>query len=143
MAKKVEAILTLAVQYGNVTVGDETISVGVKTERKNISLSAADKHLIGKRLIGCVTCRPGNGNADQKSLMDADVEVAAAFDVNGIHVTRKKLSFGLSFARSSVDMTTITDFAKRSGDLIITEIGEIPKEEKKVVEEDDDEEEDE
>lgn len=135
MAKKPAAILTIPLAYGNVTVGDETISVGVNTERKNITLSQADKQLIGKRLVGRITCRPGNQNADQQSLLDAEESVEAAFDVNGIHVTRKRLSFGLSFARSSVDMTTITDFAKRSGDLVITEIGDIPAPEKKPKEE--------
>ncbi len=143
MAKKAVAILTIPLTYGNVTVGDETISVGVKTERKNLTLSSADKQLIGKRLIGRVTCRPESGeNPEQGSLIDdGEVEVEGAFDVHGIHVTRKKLSFGLSFARSSVDITIITDFAKRSGNLVITEIGDIPKEVKPAKVEDEEEDE--
>lgn len=130
MAKKAEAILEIPVAYGNVNIGMETCRLGIKVERSKLSISAADRNLCGKRLVGTVLARAGEAQAEQGSLPsmeDADVSFQAAFDVKSFGVTRKNISAGLTFALASVDVEKLSHFAGRNGTFTVTEIAEIPE----------------
>ncbi len=61
--------------------------------------------------------------------MDADTELSSIFDVKGYAVTRKSVSFGLTFALGSVDVQALVLFAKRGGVLVVDKIGDIPADE--------------
>jgi len=130
--KKPEALLTFPVTYGDVSFGDETARLGVTVERKYLALGKADAHLTNKRLISRITAVPGSDNPDQQQLITDEAEVRAAIDVKGFRVSRKFITFGMTFALASVDKLTLCDFSRRSGQFHIEELSEIPKPEPKV-----------
>jgi hypothetical protein len=132
MAKAKEAaalaVLDLPVGFGNVSIGDETARIGIRVERKFLSLKKADENLCGRRLWGKIVAR-SSGQAEQDSIpgMDGqDSEVQATFDVKGFGVSKKSVSFGLTFALESVDVQTLSLFAKRSGKLVVTGVEDMP-----------------
>lgn len=127
--------LTLPVAWGNVNIGDETANLGAVVLRSNLSVAQADKSLCGKRLLGTIVARAGDGaQADQGSLPGAegaDEAMTAAFDVKRYGVSRKTISFGLTLSLGSIDIEVLAKFAKRNGLLCVDSIGEIPEEESK------------
>lgn len=73
--------LKLAVDFGGVSIGDATASIGVTVDRKDLDLATADEYFSGKRLEGQI--RISNRNDDQPKLFDPGVEppsVATTFD---------------------------------------------------------------
>lgn len=123
-------MLVIPVTYGDVGIGDETARIGVSVERKWLPLGKADQHLTNKRLIGAITAVPGSDNPDQQQLISDEAIVRAAFDVKGFRVTRKFITFGVTFALASVDVELLSHFAKRSGHFKVEEFTDIPKPEK-------------
>lgn len=125
-------VLTLPVQYGNVSIGELTASITASVDRKHLSLAQADRTLCGKRLAGKITAMPGNDNPEQDSMpgMESEEELSSVFDTRSFRATPKAISFGLSFKLESVDVTTLANFAKRAGKLIVTEVTAIPEDEK-------------
>lgn len=124
------ALMTIPVQYGDVSVGDQIARVGVSIDRKRLSLAQADK-LCGKRLIGRITYTAGNDNPDQEELpgIDAATFMDGAFDVKRFGFGPKSMTTGLSFAISSIDLPTLCAFAKRSGTIVIEQVTDIPESE--------------
>jgi hypothetical protein len=121
--------LTIPVAYGDVSIGEETCRIGVSIARQHLELSVADTQICGKRLIGCITCRPGNSNPDQPTMAgmeEAEAEIPGAFDVKRISFNNKFINFGLTFSIESIDIAGLAHFAKRSGNLVVTEITAIP-----------------
>jgi hypothetical protein len=139
----VAADLTIPVKYGDLSVGDGTCRIGLTAFRDKLTLKIADEKLCGKRLIGCISCAPGNNNPEQSPMpgMDADVEIAAAFDVKRVNFTIKTITFGLTFAIASLKVEDLVGFAKRAGKLVVTQIQDIPKNEATGTAEDEGEEE--
>lgn len=122
------AVLDLPVHYGDVSIGEDTCRVGISAERKNLSLHKADNSLCGRRLWGKIVAR-SSGGPDQDSLpgIDNDSEVTAVFDVKGFSVSKKFVRFGLTFALESVDVRTLSQFAKRFGRLVVTDTQDLPE----------------
>ena len=128
-SKKTDPALAIdvAVSFGDVSIGDEICRLGLRILRTELSVSNADKMLVGKRLVGKIVAMAGNDNPDQPSLgMGTEEEINGAFDVKSIGVTRKKITTGLSFSIASIDVSVLAHFAKRSGRLQIEKIDDIP-----------------
>lgn len=135
MAKKKgkSYVMELAVTFGNVNIGDKTARIGATCGRPALSLTQADKNLCDRRLIGSIVKLAGNGEPDQNTIPGLDGnewEVEGAFDVKGFNVSKKAISFGLTFAIESIKVEDLAHFAKAKGVIRIDEIGEIPEEEK-------------
>src|SRR5262245_62146532 len=91
-------LMELPVQYGNVNIGDKTARIGCNVKRPTLTPTIADKNLCDKRLTAKILART-SGGADQESIpgMDQDVNVEAVFDCKGFGVSKKAISFGLTF----------------------------------------------
>lgn len=129
--KTAAPLLELPVAYGNVNLGDEIARVSISMNRSAISLSSADRQLLGKRLIGRIVARAGDAQAEQESLpgLADDISLEGAFDVHSLGVSKKRITTGLSFNIASIDVSVLAHFAKRQGILVVSEIGEIPDDE--------------
>lgn len=126
---EVDAVLDLAVSYGNVNIGDKTARIGITVARSVLKVTVADKQLCEKRLAGCMVAKRGNPDQPTFNGMEDDLELTVMFDVKGFNVSADHISFGLTFALKSVDVQTLAQFAKREGQLIITSIEAIPEDE--------------
>lgn len=139
MAKS-KALFYLAVTWGNVNIGEKTARVGAVVKRPTLTPTIADRNLCDRRLIGKIMARAADAQSEQGSLPGAegnDVEVKGVFDCKGFNVSKKNISFGLTFSLADIQIEDLAHFAKRSGILTIDEIDDIPEE----VDEEEDEEE--
>lgn len=128
MATKTKPVLEIGCGYGNVTVGDDTVRVSVVCGRGNLNLSTADRTLCGKRLHVKLLARAAGGS-DQESLpgAESDLEIESHADAMSFLVSRKKISFGLTFAKEGLELATLTQFAKRDGRMSVLSVGTLPK----------------
>lgn len=131
MAKKKDGILTLPVSYGTISVGDKTARIGLTIGRGNLEVVQADRHFTDKRLTCKITARPNGEAPGQTALpgMDNTQELQGVADVKGIKVTGNAIAIGLTFVIRSIDLEKLTHFAKREGDLTVTEVEKIPDDE--------------
>lgn len=137
--KKSDAVLTLPVKYGKVSIGEAIASVPITMQLSDLSLNSAYKQLCGKRITGQIMARSGGAQAKQASLMEgSDLEIEGAFDIKSFSFNKKKISTTISFSLESISIEDLAHFAKREGILTATGIDEIPE---KDDEDDDDEEE--
>ncbi len=128
MATKKNPTLDLAVSFGSVSFA-KSARVGISMLREDLVLSKADNVLCGRRLTGRLVAVPRGENPDQGHLdgMDGEkFELKGIFDVKRIGITPDELSFGLTFNLEGLDRETISNFAGRSGRLIIEDSEELP-----------------
>lgn len=121
---KKTAMLTLPVAFGNASIGDKIASITIKIGRNNISISQADKNLVGRRLVGHILARPEGAGASQPGFLgdEGDTVLKGIFDVNSISVTTKAIGCSLSFAIKSIKVEDLAHFAKRQGQIVVDEI---------------------
>jgi hypothetical protein len=137
MAKKKPAnngdVLDLIVSYGNLNAGDKTARIGVTVSRDKLAISKAEKQFCEKRLACCLVMAPDGAHPDQGSLngMMDDIELEATFDVKSIRFSADEISFGLTGALGSLDVSTLAKFAKKQGRLIVNDVSEIPEVDRK------------
>lgn len=122
--KKAESngTLKLPVAFGGVSVGDKTARLGVTVIRSQLSVAQASKYLCDRRLTGRIVARPAGALAEQGSLPGmegVDSEISGVFDVKGFTTSGRKISAGLTFAVSEIDVGLLAKFAKREGVLHI------------------------
>jgi hypothetical protein len=128
-AEKSDAVLTLPVKYGKVSIGESVASIPITVQLSDLSLNTAYQKLCGKRIIGNIMARSGGAQAKQESLPglpDADLELSGAFDIKAFSFNKKKISTTISFSLESIDIETLAHFAKREGVLTALGIEEIP-----------------
>ena len=120
-------ILDVAVEFGDVSIGDHSCRLGLGTARENLDLNDADRQLCGRRLVGKIVAR-SSGGPDQDSIpgMESDAAIYGAFDVKRLSFTPKHINFGVTLAIEDLDLATLGRFAKRSGRLVVTESADIP-----------------
>lgn len=129
-AKASEAVLTLPVAYGKVSIGENIASIPITVQLTDLSLATAYQKLCGKRLVGQIMARAGGAQAKQKSmpgLEDGDINIDGAFDIKAFSFNRKKISTTLSFSLESIDVETLAHFAKREGMFTVIGIEDIPE----------------
>ena len=144
MAKKTGKVLTLEVSFASVNIGDKIASIGVTIDRDQLTAKQADDNLVGRRLTGRALARAADTQAKQESLpgLEEDVHIDGAFDVNGVSLRPKSMSFKISFSIKDIDVNQLIHFAKREGKLMIDDVEVITELEKPRIVHDDDEDED-
>lgn len=121
-----ERKLDIGVDFGGVSIGDATCRLGVKVTRGQLPLSVADECLCGRRLTGSVVAAGKDDAPGQLHLVDISDRVDGTFDVARFGVAPDSITFGLTFSRESVDVETLSHFAKRSGRLVVESVEVIP-----------------
>ena len=119
------------VDFGNVSVGDETASITFKTPRPGMTLPQADKTFCGRRLKVLLSKAPPRD--DQGQLFETDdtpepLEVIA--DVKRFGVSRKTIGATLNFSLGGppkLDLERLVKFAKCTGSVRIVENIDIPE----------------
>lgn len=127
MSTKLE--LEVDVQFGGVSIGDETARVGVKFDRARLTLDQADEFLCGKRLTGRIeVCAPGEaeGQSSLPGMEDERPHLDGTFDVKRFGVGLKEISCGLTFSLGSIDVRELARFAKKNGRLLIADAEFLP-----------------
>lgn len=111
----------LPIDFGNLSIGDRTASLGFKLSREVFSLDDADHFLCGRRLTGSIIVQPNRDHPDQEYFegMDQKYLVEASFDIKSIRVTPKQLGGNLTFPLGEVNVSDLAHFAKRTGTLKI------------------------
>lgn len=126
MAKK-ETVLDLPVAFKSVSFGDKTARLGVSVARECLKVNQADKGLCDKRLTGTIEStdseNDGQGRLDG---MDTTLRLTGIFDVKGFRVDSNQIGFGLTFSLKDLDRAVLSEFAKRSGRLIVEGAEAIP-----------------
>jgi len=120
-------LLDVGVDFGGVSVGADTASIGVGIPRESIALEDADDILCGHRLVGDLVkgCRDDQ-TAQAKLLNDMELLIHGAFDVKRIGVSPERITARLSFSRKDVAVNDIADLSNTAGRLRIAEVGELP-----------------
>jgi hypothetical protein len=117
--------LKLAVDFGGVSIGDGTASLGVTFDREKLDIDRAVECFCGRRITGTVLV--GGGDPDQDTFWkDAEYRVGSTFDVKRIAVAPKKYSIRLTFALGEIEIDDLAHFAKKRGMLAIDLFSEIP-----------------
>lgn len=129
MAKKPKqktAIVDLPVEFGGVSIGDGVARLGIKIDRKAISVTEAVRLFVGHRLTGRVQLG-GNGDVPGQSTMDFDHAVEGVFDVKRVGIGVKQYGTGLSFSIEDIDVREIAKLSKGSGRLQVENVEELPE----------------
>lgn len=128
MAKKngKTAVLNVPVEFGGVSIGDSTTRIGVRINRDDLNLVAADEVFCGHRLTGRVELGNGGDSPGQTRFVDETELLEGIFDCKRLGFDAGHISTGLTFNKKDIDMDLISRFAKGSGRLVILEVGEIP-----------------
>jgi hypothetical protein len=130
MAKKAateNGVVELPVRYGNVSIGEDTVRLGIRISRGNLTPGKADALLCGRRLTCQLSCVPRGKDVDEPTLPGVDVgrQVEAVVDVNAVSMTRKNIGAGLTRSLADVDLDSLVHFAKRDGRLTITKVEDL------------------
>lgn len=134
--------LSCAVEFGGVSIGDGTARLGLKIDRSNLNIDAADEALCGRRLKGRVVVLKDGEQANQTTFLDGvRHEVSSIFDVKRFGVAPRNITCGLTFSLADIDVEALSHFAKQKGRFIVDEVSAIPADDEN--EEADEDEEDE
>lgn len=120
----------IRVEFGNVSIGDQTARLGVKIARESLSLADGDRIFCGRRIWGKVILGEP-GNPDQQRLPgmeDAQHEIEGAFDTKQLGVKPNDYSVGLTFNIQSIDISELAKFAKKSGVLQVVSVKDLDHE---------------
>ncbi len=124
--KPAKPTLEVAVQFGGLSIGDQTARLGVRIARAFVDVEKADAVFVGKRLE--VVVQLGAADADQMKLFDVELEVVGSVDVKRIGVAPDSISAGLTFNLASIDVATLARFSKGVGRLKVLTVSELPSE---------------
>lgn len=110
-----------SVEYGNVSIGEDTASIGIRIPRKIMNIMAADGMFCGRRLLGSIVVHAGDEDPDQKHLGDVRVAetIRGSFDVKRFGVSPKYITARLAFAISEIEVGDLAKFSKQTGSLIV------------------------
>jgi|GEM_PF-5887383 len=121
-------VLQAPVNFGGVSIGDETARIGFKINREHMNLSKADDCLCGRRLTGRIVVTPNGEDPNQQPLPGMEEihhEVATVFDVKRFSTTRKQISGSAVMQLSAVDVSELGHFAKKQGVLVADIVGDL------------------
>jgi len=116
------------VDFGGVSIGDESGRLGVKISRDDMTLEMADELFAGRRLTGEITLAE-LGDENQERLPGMEDErppmIESVFDVKRYSAARKQFTVGFTFALSEIFVQDLARFAKRRGRIVINEIDDL------------------
>lgn len=126
-----KAVLNVPVSFLGVSIGATTARLGIKIARDDLELTEADFALCGHRLTGSVTVQPSGEHPDQKEAFDTGKKlvIQGTFDVKRFGVSPDDFSAGLTFGKRDVDISELSGFANRTGNLRVDNVSEIPEDE--------------
>ena len=117
-------VLSVAVDFETVSIGDGTARIGIKIDREHMNVVAADEAFCGRRLSGRIVAMPKDEDPDQQHMFDGEKhELSGFFDVKRFGASPKAITAGLTFALAEIDVSELGHFAKRCGRLIIDSVG--------------------
>lgn len=119
--------VTLQMQFGNVSFGDEVASIGYKIPLEEIDdksgeppVSRAYNLLCNRQLKAVLTLGKRRDGETQGRLIKGDIEITGTFDTGNISVSTKAISGKLSLAIKEHDLKEFPLFSKRGGIVKIT-----------------------
>lgn len=119
-ATKKRTKLKLGTDFGPVSVGDETASIGVRFSKEELNVVAAEEMLCGRRLdISIVALMDGEQDGQKRMAGMERPELKCVVDVKKYGSSPKWITARLKFALELVDLDTLVKFAKRRGNLTI------------------------
>ncbi len=124
MPKKI--ILDIPVQYGGISIGQNTARISMKVSREALNIVAADEVFCDRRLTGLLQLGGADDSQGQTSFIDPDVELTGAFDVHRFSASTQWYSTGATFSLKEVVLMDLARFSKGSGRLKVFETGDIP-----------------
>lgn len=135
-----KVLVQFPVKCGNVSIGDKTVSVGIKIDRQFCTLSRMEECLVGRRLTGRLKLGAVAASDDPKqrtleNMDDSNYEVVGVFQTSSVSVTEKTLGVTLNLNMKEIEEGALDRFAKKSAGLIIESVDTV------TADDDDDEEE--
>lgn len=132
---KQPVVLNLPVEFSGVTIGEGVARIGFRVRKENLKVTAAEDSLCGRRLLGAAMVAPPGDAANQTYIPETDAadgkhSIEGVFDVKRFSSSPKWISAGLTFSLEEIDLKELGYFSKRSGFLVVNEVGEIPAKEK-------------
>jgi len=121
------AVLDLPVEFGGVSIGQTTARLGVRINREQLNLIAADECFCGHRLqCTLVLGRNDDAEGQQTLVDDLNEEISGTADVKRLGIAPGTISTGLTFSLPDIDIATLAKFSKGSGRLIVESVSAIP-----------------
>lgn len=118
----------LPVEFGGVSIGQQTAKLSIKINREFLNIVAADDALCGRRVTGKVAFgRSGDTPGQMLLLEEMDEVIEATFDIHRFGVTPDHFTSGLTFKLKEIDIGQLARFSKGSGRLVLDEVEEIPR----------------
>jgi hypothetical protein len=114
----------IEVDFGNVSIGQETARIGVEIDRSKMSLGDADKFLSGSRLKVHLLATPKGELKGQKHFDDMTETIEGEVDCKSFSVSADKFRTGFKFAAAALNLLTFVGFCKRPGKAFIEWIGD-------------------
>jgi ribosome modulation factor len=120
----------ISVEFGNVSIGDQTARLGIKIAREHLSLTDADRIFCGRRIWGLVGLgTPDNPNQPRlPGMEDAQIVIEGAFETKQVGVRPNEYSLGLNFALKEIDVSELAKFAKRAGTVTVVSVKDLEHE---------------
>ena len=118
-----------SVEFGGLSLGDETARLSVKIHRGWLELEDADAILAGSRCEAKIEIAPdgeqGTLKIGGKSIKEVE-PLEAVVDVKRFGVSREDFTTGLTFQVSEIDVSKLARFANKAGKLTLKRTGDIP-----------------
>lgn len=119
--------IDLPVEFGGVTIGQQTAKLGLKISREVMNIIAADESFCGRRVTGSVGVGgQGDSPGQQYLLADMSDVIDATFDIHRFSVGPDHYTTGLTFKLKEIDIGQLARFSKGTGRLVMSNIELIP-----------------
>jgi ribosome modulation factor len=119
----------IPVEFGNISIGELTCRLGVKIVREELELDEADRIFCGRQIQGKVSLAP-RGDGDQKRLPSMEdnrpLFIEGMFETKQIGVRPDEYSIGLTFNKKAIDVSELSQFAKKTGTIEVESVSDIP-----------------
>lgn len=122
----IQTIADVPVQFGGVSIGESTARLSMKIRRSALDLTAADELFCARRLSGKMQLGGEDDLPDQGKLFEANLTIAASFDIHRFGVTEEAYTTGATVKLNEVDIADLAKFSKGNGRFLIFESIEIP-----------------
>lgn len=117
--------LDIPVQFGGVSLGDETANITLVIDRTKLNLKRAEHFFCGSRLEVTLAADPNadKDSEDQNKFWDDVDTINAVVDSKSLRITPKRFGVGLTFQLTEIDVAEIAHLAKHVGRIKCTRTG--------------------
>lgn len=107
--------------FGGVSIGDMTGRISLQILKDVINVTTAERLFCGRRVHCRLVARPADEDPDQTHLpgMDTKIALEAVVDVKRFASDPHKISIGVTCSLQEVDVTELSKFAKKSGQITV------------------------